>query len=137
MADSLSTTYTGRVVAVNERGLRLEGHDAWANVSKWAVGVVLPPRGATATVTLDAQGFIRACEIADVLSGVTNGQNGAPGPAQGLSGVSERETVITRLAVLRSAVQLAQGRADLTSADVLRVAEVFERWVYREASDHD
>jgi hypothetical protein len=42
-----------------------------------------------------------------------------------------RERTITRLAVLRSAVQLAAGRPDVKSTDVLRIAELFEQWVNR------
>ncbi len=47
----------GRVLSVNERGLRLKGREGWLNVSKWATDVTLPQRGACVTVTLDTSGF--------------------------------------------------------------------------------
>jgi hypothetical protein len=60
MAASLSSTFAGRVVSVNPKGLRLDGHAEWLNVSRYAVGVVLPERGQTVSVTTDRQRFIRA-----------------------------------------------------------------------------
>lgn len=62
---STETRLTGRVVSVNEKGLKFEGAGAWLNVSKYATGCVLPERGATVTVTLDRGGFIRAIALPD------------------------------------------------------------------------
>ena len=53
----------GRVVSVNEKGLKFEGAGAWINVSKYAVGVTLPERGQEVTVTLDTAGFLRAVQL--------------------------------------------------------------------------
>lgn len=125
MTDSLSSTFTGRVAAVNERGLRLDGHDSWLNVSKFAVGVVLPERGATVTVTVDSKGFIRSLETAEPGPAAIRGGSGAPEPA------SARETAITRLAVLKAAAAFAASRDGLKSGDVLKIAESWERWVNR------
>lgn len=42
-----------------------------------------------------------------------------------------REQTITRLAVLKAAVEFASARPELKSADVIRLAEAFERWATR------
>lgn len=136
MAMSLSSTFHGRVVAVNMRGLKLEGHDEWTNFSKFAPEIIPPLKGETVTIVVDRSGFIRSCETLDGPAPIRGGSD-ARIDAQGRSGRSEKDRTITRLAVLRSAVQLAQGRGDLSSADVLRVAEVFEAWVYREGNEDD
>jgi hypothetical protein len=126
MNGSSEATAVGRVVAVNERGIRFEGAENWANISKFAVGITLPSKGDVVAVTFDKSGFIRAVTAADGSALIT-----APKTAHTAPSGQERDRTITRLAVLRSAVQLAQGRDDLSSADVLRVAERFEAWVLR------
>ena len=59
-----TNTVTGRVAHVNERGLKLEGADQWANVSCFAVGVVMPARGQQVVLTLDGKGFIHGIALA-------------------------------------------------------------------------
>jgi hypothetical protein len=119
------TTTTGRVVAVNDKGIRFEYSDAWANYSKFAVGLVAPAKGDLVTVTFDRQGFIRSCTP-------VNGSdiNSAPHGAQ--SATSARDTTITRLAVLKAAAEFGASRQDLKSGDVLAIAASWERWVTRE-----
>jgi len=51
---------TGRVAAVNPKGLKLDGGANWLNFSKFATDLVPPMRGQFVTLTLDRQGFIRA-----------------------------------------------------------------------------
>jgi hypothetical protein len=51
--NSIEGVVTGRVRSVNEKGLKLDGHDSWLNVSRYAVGVVLPERGDAVACTLD------------------------------------------------------------------------------------
>ena len=128
MADSLSTTYTGRVVAVNEKGLRLEDHESWCNYSKFAVGVVAPQRGDVVTVTVDSKGFVRAIERLDGPV-TTNGAQRVRIDAQTPSGPSEKDRTITRLAVLKAAAEFGASRPDLKSGDVLAIATSWERWV--------
>lgn len=136
MTDSLSSTFTGRVVAVNERGLRLDGHDDWFNVSKFAVGVVLPERGAVVTVSVDTKGFLRACLPADGAGPAPAPLPVAGGSSAGATASHDRDRTITRLAVLKSAAAFAATRPTASSADVLKVAAVWERWVLR-ADDPD
>jgi len=52
-------TAIGKVVAVNEKGVRFEGTEGWFNFSKFAVGLVAPAKGDTVSVTFDKAGFIR------------------------------------------------------------------------------
>lgn len=124
------TVVTGRVVSVNERGLRLEGEDSWRNVSKYAVGVTLPDRGSYATLTLDRAGFIRSVELADG-STATNGAQPARIDAPGRTGPSEKDRTITRLAVLKAAAEFGASRPELKSGDVLKIAACWEQWVDR------
>jgi hypothetical protein len=48
---------------------------------------------------------------------------------------SERDRAITRLACLKAAATFASGRAiagqDVSSSDVIKVAEAFEKWVLK------
>jgi hypothetical protein len=118
------TTLVGRVVSVNDRGLKLDGEDAWRNVSKYAVGVVLPERGATVALTLDKAGFIRSCGPADGATPLS--------PAARPTSSSDKDRTITRLAVLKAAAEFAASKPDATAAAVIRVAEAWERWVLRE-----
>lgn len=138
MVDSLSTTYTERVVSVNERGLKLAGHDDWCNVSKFAVGVVLPQKGQTVSVTLDNKGFIRAISMPDgsPLAPATNGAHSASSvDSRGMTRSDTKDRTITRLAVLKAAAEFGASRQDLKSGDVLRIAESWEAWITRE-DDH-
>jgi hypothetical protein len=117
------TSVTGRVVSVNDKGLKLDGHESWFNVSKFAVGVVLPQRGDSVIVTLDRQGFIRSC--------VTDGSAQAPSTngTVASSAPSSRDRTISRLAILKAAAEFAAPRSELLSDDVISIARSWERWV--------
>ena len=110
---------SGLVAAVNDKGLRLEGRDGWLNYSKWAEGLVPPARGARVVVTLDKAGFVRTLAPVET-------------PDAHHSPVADRETAITRLAVLKAAAAFAASRPELKSNDVLAIAERWEHWVRRE-----
>ena len=145
MVASLSSTFTGVVVSVNERGLRLDGHESWLNLSKFAPSVVLPERGATVTVAVDSKGFLRSCELVeaahatpfqggniarcahDVGHGVASSASAAQNAASG----QNRDRTITRLAVLKAAAEYASSKPQSSSADVLKIAASWERWVLR------
>jgi len=121
---------TGRVTAVNDKGVRLDSSDGWLNFSKFAVGLVAPSRGDAVTLTLDKAGFVRACELADG-SSPANGAQAARNDATGHGAPSgaDRDRTITRLAVLKAAAAFGASRQDLRSRDVLMIAQVWERWV--------
>lgn len=133
--DSLSSTFTGVVRSVNEKGLKLDGHDSWLNYSRFAVGIVAPERGQTVMVATDKAGFLRSCVVLDGVAPVAGG-SGLPAAAQTPSAPAERDRTITRLAVLKAAAEWAAGR-DLKSGDVLKVAESWERWVNRDPDSLD
>lgn len=128
---SLSSTFTGRVVSVNDKGLKLEGHDTWANVSKFAPNVVLPQRGDTVTVCLDSKGFIRSLDIQENGPAPIRGGSDAPGAASG----QHRDRTITRLAVLKAAAEYAASKPQSSSSDVLKIAASWERWINRSDDD--
>jgi hypothetical protein len=127
MSVSFDSTVSGIVRSVNEKGLKLEGHDEWFNVSKFAVGVVLPERGQHVTLTLDKAGFIRAVAPAD---------GSAPLPVRGASDApaapSTKDRTITRLAVLKAAAEYAASKPQSCSGDVLKIAAAWESWVLRD-----
>ena len=137
MVASLSSTFTGVVASVNAKGLRLDGHESWLNVSKFAPDVVLPERGQTVTVAVDSKGFLRSCELVSGPYGAPEHQNGSGatsttnGRSGATSGQHERDRTITRLAVLKAAAEFGSSRPDLKSGDVLRIAASWERWVNR------
>jgi hypothetical protein len=117
-------TAVGRVVAVNDKGLKFEGADVWANYSKFAVGIVAPAKGDVVRVTFDRGGFIRAITP-------TDGSDASPARSVAHNATSARETTITRLAVLKAAAEYAASKPESKSADVLKIAASWERWVLR------
>jgi hypothetical protein len=117
---------SGVVRSVNDKGLKLEGFDSWFNVSRFAVGVVLPERGEAVTVTLDKAGFLRAVAPVDGAP-LTPAPNAVPGAPSG-----QRERTITRLAVLKAAAEFSAARPALKSGEVLAIAASWERWINRE-----
>jgi hypothetical protein len=127
--NSSDTQVTGCVRSVNEKGLKLDGYDDWFNVSKFAVGVVLPERGQQVTCTLDKGGFLRAVTISDG-SDIAPSRNGAPGAT-----TAQRDRTISRLAVLKAAAEFGAARPNLKSGDVLTIAASWERWVTRSDDD--
>ena len=134
MALSLSSTFTGRVASVNEKGIRLDGHTDWLNFSKFAEDLVAPDRGQCVTVTVDRQGFIRSVQNAEAGPGAVPGQNGRSEPASGQNTAMpthDRDRTITRLAVLKAAAEYAASKPESKSTDVLKIAESWERWVNR------
>jgi hypothetical protein len=120
---SMSSQFTGRVVSVNPKGLKLDGHDDWFNVSRFAEGVVLPERGETVTVTLDKSGFLRAVDVVGALPRVAGGSDAVT--------PSAKDRTITRLAVLKAAAEYAASKTESKSTDVLKIAACWERWVLR------
>ena len=119
----LADVIEGLVESANDHGIKVGGE--WRNVSKFKP-VDLPDRGTRVRLELDAKGFIRDLEVLD-------SKLSEPLKTVGV----DRDRTITRLAVLRSAVQLAAGRADLKSTDVLKIAELFEVWVLRKEPSDD
>lgn len=125
---------SGRVVSANPKGVKLDGHDDWFNFSKWsdadhrdAVAV-----GMTVDLTLDAAGFVRRCVAAGApTTGAAHLTPGRPTPA------SEKDRTITRLAVLKAAAEFSASKPSSSSADVLKIAASWERWILRGDDDTD
>lgn len=156
-----TTTIRGRVAQVNDKGLKLDGADQWANVSKFAVGVVMPTRGQHVTLTLDGKGFIRGIALAttnghqapalvapvqpaqppaaSVVAPAAATKPAAPdwplpweGDADQQPGTERR---ISRQAVLNTATAIlgSGGRAIADPGEVVGLAAQLEKWVYRPA----
>jgi hypothetical protein len=124
--DSLSSTFTGRVTSVNDRGLKLDGHDDWYNVSKFAPPITLPSRGDSVTICVDSKGFLRSCFPADGAP-----QQPATRAERAVQPDTTRERTITRLAVLKAAAEFSSSKPSSSSADVLKIAACWEAWVTR------
>ena len=103
----------GVVERTTVTGIKVQG--AWANLSKFPP-VQLPEPGSRVRVQLDAKGFIRAVEVLDQVAGA-----------------NPRDRAGVRLSVLTAAAAFAAGKAvagvEVSSADVLKIAEAWERWV--------
>lgn len=89
---SAVTTISGIVTSVNPEGMKLDGGAEWLNFSKFARTLVPPMRGQQVSAILDGQGFVRTVIV-------TGGPQETVQARQAPSG--QRETVITRLAVLK------------------------------------
>jgi hypothetical protein len=127
-------TAIGRVEAVNHKGtgIKFEGTDTWHNISKYAVGIVLPTPGETVSVTFDRQGFIRSIGPADGMPAAIS----RAAPAANVND-STKDRTITRLAVLKAAAQFSASKPEALSSDVLKIAAAWERWVLREDESPD
>jgi hypothetical protein len=101
----------GLVESVNTTGLKVGG--AWLNVSRFHP-VELPDAGAHVRLKIDSKGYIVDLEH---LSPV--GQN-----------LTNKDERITRLAVLKAAAEFGASRPDCKSSDVLKIAEVWWRWIH-------
>jgi hypothetical protein len=128
----MTTTNGGRIVehlsgvvaSANDRGVKLEGDDGegWRNFSKYGEPITPPRRGQRVSLGLDASGFVRELQVLDAAA--------APSSAA----PTLRETTITRLACLKAAATFCGGKAlntEVSTQDVLKIAEAFERWVLK------
>jgi hypothetical protein len=106
-------TFEGTVEARNERGIKVRGE--WCNVSKFNVIHELPEVGDQVLVDVDTKGFLKGWNLLE-----------DEPAAQASSSCDER---ITRLTVLKAAAHFAADRADIKSADVLRIADCWLKWV--------
>jgi hypothetical protein len=128
-SERFDSVVVGTVRSVNDRGLKLDGYDSWFNVSRYAVGVVLPERGETVACTLDKAGFLRCVGPAD---GATPTAPRVAGASDMTAAPSVKDRTITRLAVLKAAAEFGAARPSLKSGDVLAIAASWERWITRE-----
>jgi hypothetical protein len=127
--NSIEGVVTGRVRSVNEKGLKLDGHESWFNYSKYAVGIVAPERGDAVACTLDKAGFLRAVEVIADLPPAVAGASDLPASP---SVPSTKDRTITRLAVLKAAAEFGAARPSLKSGDVLAIAASWEKWINRD-----
>lgn len=129
---SLSTTFTGRVRSVNPKGLKLEDHEDWLNVSKFATDVVMPERGETVTVVVDGKGFVRAIQPHDGPAAAPSGATATLATGAPSAAPTSKDRTITRLAVLKAAAEFSASKPESKSGDVLLIAASWERWVLRD-----
>ena len=87
-----------------------------------AEDIIPPMRGQTVTLTLDRQGFVRAVQPADG-SEVVPSNRAAPGATS-----AQRDTTITRLAVLKAAAEFAARPATRPTTCSNRPRDPTGRW---------
>jgi hypothetical protein len=124
-----TSSISGIVAAVNERGLRLSGEDDWRNFSKWSTVDTLPERGDAVALTLDRAGFVRQVQVVETEPGPAE----TPNVCETHSAV-DRETRITRLACVNSAVAILttrNARGGVEVDEVLALAARLEAWTLR------
>ena len=109
-------TLEGAVEARNDRGIKLDGE--WRNMSKFKP-LELPEVGARVRAEVDDKGFLRSIDVLEH----------TPATAS-----LSRDETITRLAVLKAAAHFAADRAEIKSADVLRIADCWLKWVLEDGS---
>jgi hypothetical protein len=102
-------TLEGTVESRNERGFKLNGD--WLNISKFHVIHDLPAVGEQVAAEVDGKGFLKTWwRLLD--------DEPAAAPASSL-----------RLEVLKLAAGFAAGREEIKSADVLRIADCWLKWL--------
>ena len=100
----ITDSIEGTVGATNERGLHLNGEEAWRNWSRWATRPeAVPGRGQRVRLGLDGSGFIRELQVL----GERDAEALAP----------ERAQEIRRLACLNAAAVFCAGKV-LVGVDV-------------------
>ena len=93
---------TGRVMCVNDKGIKFEGAGEWLNYSKFAVGIVAPEKNQTVSVTVDKAGFIRSIS-SDSAARIAGASDVTGNP-------STKDRTITRLAVLKAAAEFSASK---------------------------
>ena len=136
---------TLEVAIANDRGIKAVSTGAWHNYSKWATVLPeeLPRTGEQVAVVFDSKGFIRECRVLSnghtptpsvsvTSTGDANTPDTQPEPA---GSAPDRQVVITRLAVLNTAVSiLASGGLPIVDpAEVITLAGQLEAWATRPA----
>lgn len=125
---SAPTTIRGRIAATNDKGIRLEGSDAWVNYSRYGkldrTSVAI---GADIAAEIDGRGFIRSLTI---LSAATEQEANGHRETRPLPC---KDIQIVRESAIKSAAQFCASRPDLKSADLFSLAEKMEAWIIRGA----
>src|SRR5437868_1880314 len=121
MASKQLVTLSGTVEAINAKGVKVLGE--WCNFSQYHPIISLPVVGQIVELQVeqtDKGVWINSLDIAEAAS---------------LPPSSDRDREIRRMACLKAAASFASGRViagqDVSSKDVLAVAEAFERWVLK------
>jgi hypothetical protein len=124
------------IEAVNDKGLKWGGE--WHNFSKWAnKDRHVPSKGETVLVGMDGEFVMDVAPAGEKASGVA----GAVPVAAAALASAERERTITRLAVLKAAVEFlgtrmqAHPEQEIKADHVLALATKFESWVNRPSEE--
>ena len=124
--DRIAEQVAGVVTCSNAKGSQLEGRDGWLNLSKFAVGVAGPERGARVRVGLDKSGFVRTVETSAPIGECVVNESVTTGTRP------DREVCITRMACLNTATALlSSGGQPMELGAVIELAGTLEAWVTR------
>lgn len=127
----------GQVEATNDKGVKVDGQ--WHNYSKFAAAEALAPAqaGQWAEISIDSSGFVRSLVVAQ--KSPTPAATDEPAPIDSYEEVMSsvehtalsKDALIVRQTCLKAASEFAVNRPDVKSSDVLKIAECWERWVWR------
>jgi hypothetical protein len=125
MATKQLVTPSGAVEQVNAKGTGIKVLGEWLNISQYHPIANMPTPGELVDVQVeqtDKGVWINSVRIRE------------GGPSSTSASSSNRDREIRRMACLKAAADFCDGKAfstEVSTADVLKVAEAFERWVTR------
>jgi hypothetical protein len=125
MATKQLETVSGAVESINSKGTGIKVLGEWLNISQFHPVATMPTVGELVEVSIertDKGPWINSLRVI-----------GAAASSPSASS-SNRDREIRRMACLKAAADFCGGKAfstEVSTADVLKVAEAFERWVTR------
>jgi hypothetical protein len=141
-------TETGRVVSINDRGLKLEGWDEWRNYSKFSPipNEAIPDRGDVVTVTHDGRFISHIAkpgrngsaprrdagndEFEETMEREPVNRRAASSAPTHKPEHTDRDALIVRQVALKTAVEFWGGSSEnVNEEDVLTTAGRFYRWM--------
>lgn len=125
----MTTAITGTVTKTNGNGFRLDAHEGWLNVSRYAKleDAPIPAVGDRVTARLDKAGFVRRIEHVPPV-GQSEPEPPAPTPAASVS--PDKDRLMLRMSALRGACDVFTGTG--TSVEAVKLlAEDLEAWALR------
>src|SRR5688572_11103026 len=111
-----TTEIRGTIASVNDRGVKLEGSDAWINFSQYAKNLPAVERGSAVDVQVDARGFVRSIVVHE--ADTRNGHE----PRESTSYHNDtrllpsKDLQIIRESCLKSAAQFCASRPEAKTA---------------------
>lgn len=112
--------------------VRLEGGADAHPLSKYATPrPSMPTRGERVELGLDSSGYIRTITRVDDNAPAAPTSAAPTTTPRSSTTTPDRETIITRLAVVKAAAHFVAARPDMGAGEILKIANAMEGWVTR------